>query len=164
MFGVRAILSKLNAIPSPRLFGFLRSRWCCEAVALLILRVRGVAVSRETVRRWLHSGGIGLPSPAPILGPKDPDRQAKLDALRGLLAGLPADETAVFQDEVDINTNPKIGSMWIVKGQQATVDLHDRITRNHPCQSMEELLDLTFGLLRGRDPFKVEDKVYRAAT
>ena len=57
-----------------------------------------------------------------MLGPTDPERQAKLDALRRLLAGLPADETAVFQDEVDINTNPKIGSMWMVKGQQAEVE------------------------------------------
>ena len=39
-----------------------------------------------------------------------------------LLAGLPADETAVFQDEVDINTNPKIGSMWMVKGRAGQVE------------------------------------------
>src|SRR5512143_1700186 len=43
---------------SPRLFGFLRSRWCCEAVALLMLRDHGVEVSRETVRRGLHTGGL----------------------------------------------------------------------------------------------------------
>jgi transposase len=38
-----------------------------------------------------------------------------------LLRHLPADEIAVFQDEVDINTNPKIGPMWMRKGAQATV-------------------------------------------
>jgi hypothetical protein len=37
------------------------------------------------------------------------------------LRELPADEVAVFQDEVDINTNPKIGSMWMRRGQQAEV-------------------------------------------
>ena len=56
-----------------------------------------------------------------MIGPKDPDRQDKLAALRGLLDGLPADETAVFQDEVDVNLNPKVGSMWM-KGQQADVE------------------------------------------
>ena len=56
-----------------------------------------------------------------MLGPTDAQREAKLAALRTILAGLPDDETAVFQDEVDINTNPKIGSMWMTKGQQATV-------------------------------------------
>ena len=44
-----------------------------------------------------------------------------MNKLRELLAGLPEDETAVFQDEVDVNTNPKIGSMWMRRGQQAEV-------------------------------------------
>src|SRR3954470_24284767 len=106
---------------APRDFGSLRSRWCCEAVALLMLSTHDVEVSRETVRRWLHRGGLVYRRPRPVLGPKDPERQTRLDAIRTTLAGLPVDETAVFQDEVDINTNPKIGSMWMVKGQQATV-------------------------------------------
>ena len=63
------------------------------------------------VRRWLHRGGLVYRRPRPILRPKDEQRQAKLAELRGLLAQLPEDETAVFQDEVEINTNPKIGSM-----------------------------------------------------
>jgi transposase len=42
-------------------------------------------------------------------------------------------------------------------------NLHDRITRNHKCETMQELLDLTFAWLGSRNPFKVEDKVYRAA-
>jgi transposase len=104
---------------TPRDFGFLRSRWCCEAVVLLMLRTHQLAVSRETVRRWLHRGDLVYRRPRPILGPKDPERQARLDALRKILAELPADETAVFQDEVDINADPKIGSMWMIKGQQA---------------------------------------------
>jgi len=249
---------------APRDFGFLRSRWCCEAVALVMLREHDLEVSRETVRRWLHRGGLVYRRPRPTLGPTDEERQAKLDKLRGVLAGLPKDETAVFQDEVDINTNPKIGSMWMFKGHQATVEtpgnnekrylsgsihwrtgqvfltegrprqgrdtalflahlddlrshlrrykkihvicdnakchtsnevafylwkhrgridlhflpsyspdcnpiervwwnLHERITRNHRCETMQELLDLTFAWLGRRNPFKVEDKVYRAA-
>ena len=107
---------------APRDFGFLRSRWCCEAVALVMLRDYQVGVSRETVRRWLHRGGLVYRRPRPTLGPKDNEREAKLDRLRTLLVGLPDDETAVFQDEVDINTNPKIGSMWMFKGHQGKVE------------------------------------------
>src|SRR3954453_22392664 len=106
---------------TPRDFGFLRSRWCCEAVALLMLEIHRVEVGRETVRRWLRRGDLVYRRPRPVVGPVDPERQAKLDALRALLAGLPDHETAVFQDEVDINTNPKIGSMWMKKGEQAEV-------------------------------------------
>src|SRR5512147_58275 len=106
---------------APTAFGFLRSRWCCEAVAILMRELHQVEVSRETVRRWLHRGNLVYRRPRPTLKPKDPERQAKLDALRKLLAELPEDETAVFQDEVDLNTNPKIGAMWMVRGQQAEV-------------------------------------------
>ncbi|MDB5348858.1 MAG: transposase [Planctomycetota bacterium] len=107
---------------APRDFGSLRSRWYCEAVAILMLELHHVEVGRETVRRWLHRGGLVCRRPRPVIGPKDPDRQVKLDAVRGLLNGLPIDETAVFQDEVDINTDPKIGSMWMVRGERATVE------------------------------------------
>jgi putative transposase len=249
----------------PRDFGFLRSRWCCEVVVLLMLREFDLEVSRETVRRWLHQGGLVYRRPRPTVGPTDAERETKLKKLRELIAGLPEDETVVFQDEVDINTNPKIGSMWMVKGHQATVEtpgnnekrylsgsihwrtgqvfltegapkqgrdtalflkhlddlrsclrryrkihiicdnakchasndvavylyehreridlhflpayspdcnpiervwwnLHDQITRNHQCKSMEELLELTFTWLGSRNPFKVEGRsVYQQA-
>ncbi len=105
----------------PRDFGFLRSRGCCEVVALLMLELHQVEVSRETVRRWLHRGNLVYRRPRPILGPTDEQREKKRDELRTLLAALPEDETAVFQDEVDINTNPKIGARGRVRGEQATV-------------------------------------------
>jgi len=250
---------------APRDFGFLRSRWCCEAIAFVMLRDHQVEVSRETVRRWLHRGGLVYRRPRPVLGPTDEQREAKLAVLRKLLAELPDDETAVFQDEVDLNTNPKIGSTWMVRGEQAKVEtpgnnekryisgsipwrtgqvfstegrpkqgrdtalflahrddlrgrlrrykkihvicdnakchsseavaiylwehrdridlhflpsyspdcnpiervwwnLHDQITRNHQCKSLEELLDLTFTWLSGRNPFKVEGRsIYKVA-
>jgi putative transposase len=260
-----AVVVKWVTEKAPRDFGFLRSRWSCGALALLIRETQGVAVGRETVRRWLRQGGLVYRRPRPVLGPTDEQREGKLAALRKVLADLPDDETAVFQDEVDINTNPKIGSMWMTKGHQATVatpgnnekrylsgsihwrtgqvfitegrptqgrdtalflahlddlrsrlrrytkihvicdnagchtseavaiylwehrdridlhflpaygpdcnpiervwwHLHDQVTRNHRCQSMQELLDLTFAWLKGRNPFNVEGaSLYRIA-
>ena len=79
-------------------------------------------ISAETIRRWLHRERLVWRRPRPVLGPKDPDYARKLRAIRSLLATLPADEAAVFQDEVDINTNPKIGAMWMRQGQQAEVE------------------------------------------
>ena len=106
---------------SPRDFGLLRSRWTCATVACLLLVCAELSVSRETVRRWLHRADLVWRRPRPVLRRRDPGRPAKLGALRRLLANLPADEVAVFQDEVDINLNPKIGSMWMRRGQQAAV-------------------------------------------
>jgi putative transposase len=105
----------------PRAFGFLRSRWCCETLALLLGRVHHVLVSRETIRHWLHQADLVWRRPRPVLKRTDPDKQAKIAALRRLLARLPDDETAVFTDEVDIELNPAIGCMWMPKGQQAEV-------------------------------------------
>ena len=113
---------RLGQYQGPADFGFLRSRWCCEVVALLMLRLYHLDVSRETIRRWLHRGEMVYRRPRPVPKPDEEERRVKLAELRQLLAELPDDETAVFQDEVDINTNPKIGSMWMFKGQQAKVE------------------------------------------
>jgi putative transposase len=106
---------------TPRAFGFLRSRWCCEVLVLLLWRRHRVDISRETVRRHLHQAGLVWRRPRPVLQRRDPDRQQILAGLRQLLLALPDDETVLFQDEVDLNLNPKIGSMWMRRGQQAEV-------------------------------------------
>lgn len=107
---------------SPRDFGFVRSRWTCGVAAALLWSWLHLSVSRETVRRWLHREGLVWRRPRPVLRRQDPLREPKLAGLRQLLACLPRDEVAVFEDEVDINLNPKIGSMWMRKGQQAEVE------------------------------------------
>ena len=87
----------------------MRSRWTCAVVAWLLLSRYQLAVSRETVRRWLRHADLVWRRPRPVLRRQDPLREAKLQALRRLLAALPGNEAAVFEDEVDINLNPKIG-------------------------------------------------------
>jgi len=105
----------------PRDFGFIRSRWCCALLALLLQRDYALDVGRETIRRWLHREGLVWRRPRPVLDRTDPQKEAILQELRVLLRDLPEDETVVFQDEVDINLNPDIGCMWMVRGHQAQV-------------------------------------------
>jgi putative transposase len=246
---------------TPRSFGLLRSRWTCATVAFVLWTYFHLVVSRETVRRWLHQADLVWRRPRPVLRRQDPQRSRKLRALRRLLRRLPVDEVAVFQDEVDINLNPKIGSMWMPRGQQAEVatpgdnekrylagsmnwrtgtlwttegkqrngklfvrhldelrrrlrrykkihvicdnarfhqaakckhvqeylkrcgdrivlhyvplyapqtnpiervwwHLHDEITRNHSCRTIEELLDLVFRWLKSGNPYEIEGSVY----
>jgi len=104
---------------TPRAFGLCRSRWCCATAALLLWRHHAVAVSRETVRRWLHAAGLVWRRPRPVLARTDPDRDAALAGLRALLRDLPDGETAVFEDEVDLNLNPEVGCLWMRRGEQA---------------------------------------------
>jgi putative transposase len=105
----------------PRDFGFLRSRWTCGTLALLLWSRHDLEVSPETVRRWLHWGDMVYRRPRPTVGPRDEQREAKLERLRQLLAELPPDETVVWEDEADINTNPEIGRMWMRRGQQSEI-------------------------------------------
>jgi putative transposase len=106
---------------TPSFFGLVRSRWCCSALVLVLFETYHVRVSIETVRRWLHAEQLVWRRPRPVLGLKDPRREEKLRQLQAFLRRLPPDEAAVFQDEVDINTNPKIGCAWMHKAKQATV-------------------------------------------
>jgi putative transposase len=107
---------------SPTHFRFARSRWSCEAAAVVLREDFRVPVGRETVRLWLRAAGLVWRRPRPVIRPADPGRGHKLRALRALLRGLPDDETAVFMDEVDVNLNPEVGCMWMLRGQQAAVE------------------------------------------
>lgn len=117
-----ALLLEWVTTKAPTDFGFLRSRWCCATLVLLLGRRHDLDVSRETVRRWLHRADLVWRRPRPVLKRQDPEREAILQGLRSLLRDLPADEVAVFEDEVDVQTNPKIGCMWMPKGKQAEVE------------------------------------------
>jgi putative transposase len=106
---------------TPQDFGFFRQRWSCEMLSILLREEHGLRVSTETVRRGLRRMDFVWRRPRPVIGLTDPDYDAKLRAIRRLLARLPGDETAVFQDEVDVHLNPKIGSQWMIRGEQAEV-------------------------------------------
>jgi putative transposase len=106
---------------TPRDFDFFRSRWSCALLALLLWERHRLRLSPETVRRGLRRMEFVWRRPRPVVGPTDPDYAAKVRRIRRLLAALPAGQTAVFQDEVDVHLNPKIGSCWMPRGDQAEV-------------------------------------------
>ena len=41
--------------------------------------------------------------------------------------------------------------------------LHEEVTRNHQCRSMEELLDFTFAWFDSKKKFQIEGSVYNVA-
>jgi putative transposase len=106
---------------TPQDFGFFRSRWSCELLALLLREREDIRLSPETVRRGLHRMAFVWRRPRPVVGPRDPEHETKLRQIQRFIARLPHNETVVFQDEVDVHLNPKIGSCWMVRGEQAEV-------------------------------------------
>ena len=139
----------------PSDFGFLRSRWSCTVLALLLHERYDVTVSRETVRRMLHRGNLVYRRPRPVPPPNEEKRRVRLAELRAELEGLPADETVVFQDEVEANTNPEIGRMWMLKGHQAKVQTPGTNKKRHLAGSMHWRTGQVFlteaGPKQGRD-------------
>ena len=41
--------------------------------------------------------------------------------IRALIETLPSDQACVWEDEADIDLNPRIGADWTLSGQQRTV-------------------------------------------
>ncbi len=121
---------------TPRAYGFFRSRWTCTVLALLLWERQHVRKSPETIRRQLHRQNYVWRRPRPVLRPVDPDYDQKVRRIQGLLRSLPADETAVFQDEVDVHLNPKIGSMWMPQGEQAEVETPGDNVKRHLAGSL----------------------------
>jgi putative transposase len=118
-------------------FGLRRSRWSCEALALVLSERVGVNLGRESVRCILHEMGFVWRRPRPVVGPSDPDHESKMRAIRELLAHLPTNEVAVFQDEVQLDLNPKIGSAWMLEGvQEEVVTPGDNVRRHLACSML----------------------------
>jgi transposase len=131
----RAVVAEWVLKYTPQDFGFLRTRWCCGGLVLVLLETYELQVSQETVRRWLHQERIVWRRPRPVVGPRDPQREEKLHLPHQLLASLPANEIAVFQDEVDISIPiPRLaqcGCVWATKPQSCPREP----TRNATCRA-----------------------------
>jgi putative transposase len=132
----QAVVAEWVRTRTPQDFGFFRQRWSCAALALLLWEKRRLRVSPETVRRALRREEYVWRRPRPVLGPKDPEYDAKMRQVEQVLAKLPDHETAVFQDEVDVNLNPKIGACWMPRGQQAQVVTPGNNVKRHLAGSL----------------------------
>ncbi|HGE9749277.1 TPA: IS630 family transposase [Salmonella enterica subsp. enterica serovar Dublin] len=83
---------------SPKDFGWLRSRWSTELLALVINRLFDVTLKI-----------------------KDPHYEEKRLVIDQALAQEQTAHPVFYQDEVDIDLNPKIGADWMPKGQQKRI-------------------------------------------
>jgi transposase len=106
---------------APQAFGWCRVRWSCACLAAELNVRRGVAVSQETVRRWLHEAGYVWKRARHAARDGDPERAAKLARIRHLCETLPGNAALFFADELDIHLLPKLGCEWMLRGTQREV-------------------------------------------
>src|SRR5215467_15730056 len=106
---------------APRAYGWCRSRWSCATLAMTLQAKHGIAVSAETVRRWLHEIGWVWKRAKLVAKDDDPSRVEWLARIRFQHDHLQAHEVMVFVDELDIHLLPKVGAAWMPQGTQAEV-------------------------------------------
>ncbi len=111
----RSLLSILKYAPCA--FGWCRTRWSCSALAAELFARRGVAVSPEKIRRWLHNLGDVWKRARHVAQDSDPERVSKLARIRHIIEHLRTSSLVLFSDELDIHLLPKIGYEWMLRGR-----------------------------------------------
>jgi len=108
---------------SPQDYDFLRPTWTRELLVRVAEEQTGIKVSLTVMGRVLKSIGArrGRPKPIVICPLSNRQKSRRLGKIKRLIDNLPAREVVVYEDEVDIHLNPKIGLDWMSCGQQKTV-------------------------------------------
>jgi len=107
----------------PLSHGWRRPTWTREMLVETMARKTGVRIHVSTMSVALAKIGARRGRPKPTVE-STWSRRAKnkrLREIRQVVEDLPEDEVAVYEDEVDIHLNPKIGLDWMVRGQQKEV-------------------------------------------
>jgi transposase len=109
---------------TPKDFGWRRPTWTRELLVETLVRQTGTRVHVTTMSRALAVVQARRGRPRPTVGCPwaKAAKTRRLNSIRQLLATLPRAHVAVYEDEVDIHLNPKIGLDWMVRGQQKTVE------------------------------------------
>src|SRR5262245_6928483 len=106
---------------APRAYGWCRTRWSCATLAVEVQVRRGIWVSAETMRHWVHELGWEWKRAKVAAKDDDPQRVEKLARIRYTFEQLRAGVALFFADELDINLLPKVGYQWMPKGEQVEV-------------------------------------------
>ena len=104
---------------------FLRRRptWTRALLAETARLYTGVTVSKTTMGRVLaklkaRRGRAKPLAPCPWSKAR---KERRMALIRALVDTLPADEACVWEDEADVDLNPRIGADWTLPGEQRTV-------------------------------------------
>jgi transposase len=108
---------------SPQDHGWPRPTWTRELLAKAVEQETHIRVHVSTMSVALAAIGArrGRPKPTVACPWPEAEKERRLRQIQHVVQTLPADEVAVFEDEVDIHLNPKIGQDWMLRGQQKEV-------------------------------------------
>lgn len=104
-------------------YGYPRTTWTLELLVKVLAARMGVQISISAMSRLLRRLGIRRGMPKPTVGCpwSERSRKRRIRWISRLVETLPPDEVAVYEDELDVHLNPKIGPDYMLSGQQKTV-------------------------------------------
>lgn len=90
-FGYICALLRELVKHSPGDFGYQRSRWSTELLAIKIRDITGCPLHASAIRRWLPAAGLVWRRAAPTLRIRDPNKEDKMAAIKVALASCSAE-------------------------------------------------------------------------
>jgi transposase len=108
---------------APTEHGYQRPTWTQELLILVAHQQTGVSISATTMSRLLARIGARHGRPKPCVECPWPKalKTRRLNEIRHLVESPPKNAVVMYEDEVDIHLNPKIGDDWMLRGQQKSV-------------------------------------------
>jgi len=124
---------------TPRDHGHRRPTWTQELMVQVMCQRGHEQISRTTIGRLLKKLHVRRGMPKPIVGcpwsKRAKNRRIRL--IRRLIESLPIDQAAVWEDEIDIHLNPKIGPDWMLPGTQRQVLTPGQNTKRYIAGAMD---------------------------
>ena len=128
---------------SPRQHGQRRPTWTQELL-IKVMSQRGFqTISRTTMGRLLRRLGVrrGTPKPTVRCPWSRRAKAARIRLIRKLIESLPANEAAVWEDELDVDLNPRIGSDWMLPGTQRQVLTPGKNVKRYVAGALDAVTD-----------------------
>lgn len=104
-------------------WGHRRPTWTLRLLIQTMTKITGIAISTTTMSRLLkklrvRSKVVKALTPCPL---SVKARKRRMNQVHRLISRLRPDEAAVWEDETDIDLNPRIGRDWMPMGVRRTV-------------------------------------------
>lgn len=122
----------------PTDYGQRRPTWTRELLVAVMTRLTGCRIHVATMSRALKQIGARRGRPKPVVRCPWSKRakNKRIREIKALLANLPPGEVGVYQDEMDVHLNPKIGLDWMNRGQQKEVVTPGQNTKRYLAGAM----------------------------
>ena len=123
--------------------GLRRPTWTKRLLIDQAARYTGVKVSKTTMGRVLKKLRARRGRAKPI-GPcpwSKSRRKQRMKLIAALVESTPADQAVLWEDEADIDLNPKIGADWMLPGTQRLVMTPGKNVKHHFAAAMDARTD-----------------------